>query len=98
MATYQDLARATVAELRARGVAPVIVGGSGLYVAAVLDDLDFPGTDAAVRARWEAELDDVGAEVLHRRLAELDPEAAAGILPSNGRRVVRALEVVEGAV
>jgi tRNA dimethylallyltransferase len=61
----------------------------------VLDRFDFPGTDDEVRARWEAELDRVGAPALHAVLAGRDPEAAAGILPENGRRVVRALEVVE---
>jgi tRNA dimethylallyltransferase len=71
------------------------VGGSGLYVRAVLDDLEFPGTDAAVRARLEAELADVGPAVLHARLAEVDPAAAQAVLPGNGRRIVRALEVVE---
>lgn len=95
VAEYQRLARAVVDDLRARGTTPVLVGGSGLYVRAVLDDLAFPGTDPEVRARLEAELDEVGAGELHRRLAALDPAAAASILPSNGRRVVRALEVVE---
>jgi tRNA dimethylallyltransferase len=73
----------------------VLVGGSGLYVAAVLDGLDFPGTEPALRARLEAELAAVGPEQLHARLAEVDPGAAADILATNGRRVVRALEVVE---
>jgi tRNA dimethylallyltransferase len=95
VAEYQRLARAVVDDLRGRGVPPVLVGGSGLYVRAVLDDLDFPGTDEAVRARLEAELAEVGSGALHRRLAEVDPAAAAAILPSNGRRIVRALEVVE---
>jgi tRNA dimethylallyltransferase len=95
VAEYQRLARAVVDDLRARGVTPVLVGGSGLYVRAVLDDLDFPGTDEAVRARLEAELAEVGSGALHARLAALDPDAAAAILPSNGRRIVRALEVVE---
>jgi tRNA dimethylallyltransferase len=95
VAEYQRLARAVVDDLRARGVTPVLVGGSGLYVRAVLDDLDFPGTDEAVRARLEVELAEVGSGALHARLAELDPAAAAAILPSNGRRIVRALEVVE---
>src|SRR6185312_11268421 len=77
-----------------RGVPPVLVGGSALYTRAVLDRFEFAGTDPAVRAGLEAELVAHGAEALHRRLAEQDPEAAARILPSNGRRVVRALEVV----
>jgi tRNA dimethylallyltransferase len=73
----------------------LLVGGSGLYLRAVLDELDFPGTDPALRSRLEAELAEVGAPALHARLARVDPEAAAAVLPSNGRRIVRALEVVE---
>ncbi|MCH1867570.1 tRNA (adenosine(37)-N6)-dimethylallyltransferase MiaA [Nocardioides sp. CFH 31398] len=95
VATFQREARAVVADLRARGVVPVLVGGSALYTRAVVDTLEFPGTDPVVRARLEAELDDVGPAVLHARLAGLDPVAAAGIEPGNGRRTVRALEVVE---
>ncbi|MCX2730959.1 tRNA (adenosine(37)-N6)-dimethylallyltransferase MiaA [Saccharopolyspora sp. NFXS83] len=95
VAAYQREARAVVEDVLARGRTPVLVGGSGLYVQAVLDDLRFPGTDPDVRARWEEELRTCGAEALHHRLAELDPSAAAAILPSNGRRLVRALEVIE---
>jgi tRNA dimethylallyltransferase len=95
VADYQHRARAVVDELRGSGRTPVLVGGSGLYVRAVLDHLEFPGTDAALRARLEAELADVGPGEMHRRLAEADPEAAAAILAGNGRRIVRALEVVE---
>jgi tRNA dimethylallyltransferase len=95
VAEYRRLARAEVDRLRAAGVVPLLVGGSGLYVRAVLDELDFPGTDPAVRARLEAELAEVGSAALHARLAAVDPAAAAAVLPSNGRRVVRALEVVE---
>lgn len=95
VAEYQRAARRIIDDLRAAGKVPILVGGSGLYVRAVLDDLDFPGTDPAVRARLEAELERVGPAALHRRLAELDPDAAAAILPSNGRRIVRALEVIE---
>jgi tRNA dimethylallyltransferase len=95
VAEYQQVARAVIDELRARGRTPVLVGGSGLYLRAVLDEMAFPGTDAAVRARLEGELAAVGPDVLHRRLAASDPAAAAAILPSNGRRIVRALEVVE---
>jgi tRNA dimethylallyltransferase len=72
----------------------LLVGGSGLYVRAVLEQFDFPGTDAGLRASLEAELAAVGPAVLHTRLAERAPEAAARILPTNGRRIVRALEVV----
>ena len=95
VAEYRERARAEIDRLRAAGVLPLLVGGSGLYVRAVLDELDFPGTDAAVRARLEDELAAAGAAGLHERLAGLDPAAAATILPSNGRRIVRALEVIE---
>ncbi|MGY1742599.1 MULTISPECIES: tRNA (adenosine(37)-N6)-dimethylallyltransferase MiaA [unclassified Blastococcus] len=95
VAEYRDRARGEVDRLRAAGVVPLLVGGSGLYVRAVLDELDFPGTDPAVRARLDAELADLGPAALHARLAEVDPAAAAAVLPSNGRRIVRALEVVE---
>lgn len=95
VAEFQRLARAAIADCHARGVTPVVVGGSSLYVRAVIDRLDFPGTDADVRGRWEAELAARGAEALHALLAERDPDAAAQILPSNGRRIVRALEVIE---
>jgi tRNA dimethylallyltransferase len=95
VAEYRRLARAEIDRLRAAGVLPLLVGGSGLYVRAVLDELDFPGTDPAVRARLEEELAAVGPAELHARLAALDPAAAAAVLPSNGRRIVRALEVIE---
>ncbi|MBZ5734627.1 tRNA (adenosine(37)-N6)-dimethylallyltransferase MiaA [Nocardioides sp. TRM66260-LWL] len=95
VAEFQELARTTVADLRARGVTPVLVGGSALYTRAILDRFEFPGTDAALRARLEAELDAVGPMALHARLARVDPEAASRIIPENGRRTVRALEVVE---
>ncbi|MGY1591851.1 tRNA (adenosine(37)-N6)-dimethylallyltransferase MiaA [Geodermatophilus sp. SYSU D00708] len=95
VAEYRRLARAEIDRLRAAGTVPLLVGGSGLYVRAVLDELDFPGTDPAVRARLEAELAEAGPAVLHARLAAVDPAAAAVVLPSNGRRIVRALEVVE---
>jgi tRNA dimethylallyltransferase len=95
VAAYQRHARRTVEELLAAGKTPVIVGGSGLYVQALLDDLEFPGTDPEIRARFEAELASVGGPTLHARLAQLDPAAAAAILPGNERRIVRALEVIE---
>jgi tRNA dimethylallyltransferase len=95
VAEYQRMARATIDALLAQGRTPVLVGGSGLYVRAAIDELDFPGTDPLVRARLEAELEAGGPGLLHARLAELDPPAATAILPSNGRRIVRALEVVE---
>lgn len=95
VADFQRLARDAVADCRARGVFPILVGGSALYVHAILDAFEFPGTDPAVRARLEADLDAAGAEALHQRLEALSPQAAAGILPGNGRRIVRALEVIE---
>jgi tRNA dimethylallyltransferase len=95
VADYAKLARAAIDEIIARGRVPVLAGGSGLYVRAALDDLDFPGTDPVIRARLEDELAQEGAPALHARLAGLDPAAAAAILPGNGRRIVRALEVIE---
>ena len=95
VAEYRRLARAQIDRLRAAGTVPLLVGGSGLYVRAVLDELDFPGTDAALRGRLEEELAAVGPAALHARLAALDPAAAEAVLPSNGRRIVRALEVIE---
>ncbi|WP_160004259.1 tRNA (adenosine(37)-N6)-dimethylallyltransferase MiaA [Nocardioides sp. AX2bis] len=95
VAAFQVLARDTIAEVRARGAVPVLVGGSALYTRAVLDRFEFPGTEPAVRARWERRLDEVGAPALHAELAVLDPAAAVTIEPANGRRVVRALEVGE---
>ena len=95
VADYQKLARVTADDIVARGRVPVLVGGSGLYVRAALDDLHFSGTDRGVRDRLESQLAAHGAAALHQRLATLDPEAAAAILPGNGRRIVRALEVIE---
>ncbi|WP_181764571.1 tRNA (adenosine(37)-N6)-dimethylallyltransferase MiaA [Streptomyces albidus (ex Kaewkla and Franco 2022)] len=95
VAEYQRLARAEIDRLLAEGRVPVLVGGSGLYVRGAIDAMDFPGTDPSVRARLEEELAEHGSGVLHMRLAEADPGAARAILPSNGRRIVRALEVIE---
>ncbi|MFE7355445.1 tRNA (adenosine(37)-N6)-dimethylallyltransferase MiaA [Streptomyces sp. NPDC057543] len=95
VAEYQRLARAEIDRLLAAGRTPVLVGGSGLYVKGAIDALEFPGTDPEVRARLEEELVDRGSGALHARLAAADPEAGRAILPSNGRRIVRALEVIE---
>jgi tRNA dimethylallyltransferase len=95
VAEYQQLARSAIAEIRGRGRLPVLVGGSGLYLRGALDKLEFPGESPPIRARLYAELEDIGAAALHARLATLDPAAAASILPTNGRRIVRALEVIE---
>ncbi|HEU4948216.1 MAG TPA: tRNA (adenosine(37)-N6)-dimethylallyltransferase MiaA [Kribbella sp.] len=95
VAEFQQLARAAIDDCLRRGAVPVVVGGSALYIRAILDDFAFPGTDPEVRRRLEADLERDGSGALHRRLAEVDPAAAAQILPSNGRRIVRALEVVE---
>lgn len=95
VAEYQRLARTEIDRLLAEGRTPVLVGGSGLYVKGAIDALEFPGTDPEVRAALEAELAERGSGALHARLADADPEAARAILPGNGRRIVRALEVIE---
>lgn len=94
VSAYQRLARDVIDRLRAGGVTPVIVGGSGLYLRAALDRLDFPGTDRELRTQLEAELEAHGAAALHARLAARSAAAAARMEPTNGRRIVRALEVV----
>jgi tRNA dimethylallyltransferase len=94
VAQFQTWARVVITQLRDRGRAAVLVGGSALYTRAIIDRFDFPGTDASVREELEAELAAVGPHRLHERLAGLDPEAAAKIIPENGRRTVRALEVI----
>ncbi len=93
VADYQTHARAAIADIAARGRTPILVGGSGLYIRAVIDDMRFPGTDADVRANLEAELAAVGAPAMHARLAAVDAVTAATLLPTNGRKIVRALEV-----
>jgi tRNA dimethylallyltransferase len=94
VADYRRLADAVIEDIAARGRVPILTGGSGLYIRGALGDLNFPGTDPAARERLEAELAAVGPAALHQRLSGLDPAAAASILPSNGRRIVRALEVI----
>ena len=95
VAAYQPAARAAIDDIVNRGGVALLVGGSGLYVSSVIHDFRFPGTDAAVRARLEQELAELGPGLLHRRLREIDPETAASVDAQNGRRVVRALEVIE---
>lgn len=95
VAAYQVQARAAIEAIVARGAIPILVGGSGLYVSSVLYDFRFPGTDAAIRARLETELAESGPGMMFRALQSIDPAAAAAIGPHNGRRIVRALEVVE---
>ena len=94
VALFQGWARAAIDDIRGRAATPVLVGGSALYTRAIVDRFEFPGTDDSLRRELEAELERVGSRALHDRLAGVDPEAAAQIIPDNGRRVVRALEVV----
>lgn len=95
VAAYQAAASVDVREIMARGRTPIIVGGSMMYVQALLDDWEFPATDPTVRARWEQLLAERGLAAVHEALRQADPAAAATILPTDGRRMVRALEVVE---
>lgn len=95
VARYQRAAAADVDAIASGGAVPIIVGGSMLYVQSLLDDWSFPATDPAVRARWERRLAEAGVGELHAELARRDPAAAASILPTDARRTVRALEVVE---
>ncbi|HUW78445.1 MAG TPA: tRNA (adenosine(37)-N6)-dimethylallyltransferase MiaA [Candidatus Nanopelagicaceae bacterium] len=95
VADYQAAGRVMIDDLRVRGTPVVVVGGSGLYIKALLDPLNFPGTNPEIRDRLELEAAELGATTMHQRLARLDPAAAAAILPGNARRIVRALEVIE---
>ncbi|AYF96807.1 tRNA (adenosine(37)-N6)-dimethylallyltransferase MiaA [Protaetiibacter intestinalis] len=95
VARYQTEARAVIDEILERGAVPILVGGSGLYVSSVVYDFRFPGTDDAIRVRLEDELTSHGPGALFERLRMRDPQAAAAIGPHNGRRIVRALEVIE---
>jgi len=94
VADFQRLARDVIASCQDRGVVPILVGGSALYLRAILDEFTFPGTDPAVRAGLETELEQLGPLAMYERLLRLAPEAAVEMQPMNGRRVVRALEVV----
>ena len=95
VAWYQELARTAITEIHSRGRDAVIVGGTGLYIKAILDDLNFPDTDPEVRGKLEAEVEEFGAASLFARLEELDPAAALAIDRANTRRIIRALEVIE---
>jgi tRNA dimethylallyltransferase len=92
---YQSKARHLINEIQQKGKTPVLVGGSGLYINAVLEDLEFPGTNLEIRAKYEEILEKNGVEFLHKELERIDPLAAKNILINNARRIVRALEVNE---
>ena len=94
VAHFQGWARAAIADIRDRGATPILVGGSALYTRAIIDRFEFPGTDESLRRELEAELERIGGQALHDRLAGVDPAAAAQISPDNARRTVRALEVI----
>ena len=95
VARFQQLARRTIAELQSRGIRPILVGGSGLYARAAIDDISFPGTDPKIRERLERRELEEGAGVLFEELRAKDPQAAARMDPRNPRRTIRALEVIE---
>ena len=95
VARFQTLARECISDLRSRGIRPILVGGSGLYARAAIDDISFPGTDPQVRERLERRVETEGAGALFAELERLDPEAAAHMDPRNPRRTIRALEVIE---
>jgi len=95
VASYQQLARAKIDELQNTGKNVIIVGGTGLYIKAIIDELNFPDRDIQVRDRIDKEAIELGAIEMHKKLAQLDPMAAAKIPVNNLRRVVRALEVIE---
>lgn len=93
-AEYQAVARPLIEKLQANEVVPIMVGGSMLYIAAVLNNFEFPARDEQLRAKLEADLIEFGPHEMHRRLKEIDPVAASRIIPENGRRSVRAIEIV----
>jgi tRNA dimethylallyltransferase len=93
-AEFQNVARPLIEDLQTKNIVPILVGGSMLYVAAVLNNFEFPARDAELRAQLEAELEELGPHEMHRRLKSLDPVAASRIIPENGRRSVRAIEIV----
>ena len=93
-AEFQNVARPLIEDLQTKNIVPILVGGSMLYVAAVLNNFEFPARDAVLRAQLEADLEELGPHEMHRRLKSLDPVAASRIIPENGRRSVRAIEIV----
>src|SRR5689334_14683474 len=95
VARYQEAAAADIEAIAGRGAVPVVVGGSMMYIQSLLDEWAFPATAPAVRSKWEQRLGEVGVGALHSELARIDAAAASSILPTDGRRIVRALEVVE---
>lgn len=95
VSAYQNRARADIEDIQRRGAVPILVGGSGLYVSAVLHNLDFPGRNPELRAQLEAVLEQIGTQAMFQKLALVDPKTAATIDPANARRIVRALEVFE---
>ena len=95
VSVFQTQARVSIRDIQKRGKTPVLVGGSGLYVNAVLEDLEFPGTNLEIRAKYEEILEKKGVEFLYNQLVKIDPTAAENILENNARRIVRALEVNE---
>ena len=94
VADYQKLGRQVISELEKNEVRPIVVGGSGLFIQGLLEDLKFPGSDPLIRQRLTDEAADLGPEAMYQKLADLDAKAAANILPENTRRVIRALEVI----
>jgi tRNA dimethylallyltransferase len=94
VAQYQGLARAAIVDIHSRGKAAIVVGGTGLYIKSIIDEMNFPETDPAIREGLERESESLGTAALYQRLRELDPEAADSIEPANTRRIIRALEVI----
>lgn len=95
VADYQKLGRQVISELEKNEVRPIVVGGSGLFIQGLLEDLKFPGSDQIIRQRLTYEAEQIGPEAMYQKLVDLDAQAAANILPENTRRVIRALEVIE---
>ena len=95
VAAYQKIAREKVDQIRGAGKSAIVVGGTGLYIKSIIDEMNFPDTDPAIRARLESEAEEFGSAALFSKLQELDPEAASKIDSANTRRVIRALEVIE---